>query len=479
MLFANARTACLLVPFFVTIGRGQEQPPEPPLPTNTEGVEAPGGESLLESLASRETVASSALETLSLSPGTGARRAVTWGPAGEKSVPLEDLLFLKLSGVVVRSSPLTLFLRDGCELVGSIASPSGLAEGGTAEVCFVNCPGLSKAPLRVLLDTLKGLLLHNSLGAPKGPEPEAAAAREPQPRVSTGPRSPASVRLRNEILRSRPRKDLLVFLEEGRAQGILDSITPEGIKFSSEGLGDIQVGFDKLRAVLLSELTDAGTKSPPKEPQVDGLVRVTLRDGTVLQGQLVEIQSKSLSITTATLGLLKTTLGDCVEIAFLGGRVSFLSDREPVRVEEHLPAAFTANSMPFQRDSSVLQGPLRIGGREYRKGLGVHSYSLLEYDLASNFTRFQAMIGLDESARPPGSRITGTEGFVIFRVRLDGRLLLEKPLSWRNPGEAVDLDVKGGKLLSLEVDCGKAGDASSIFNFALDRANWAEARLIR
>ena len=90
--------------------------------------------------------------------------------------------------------------------------------------------------------------------------------------------------------------------------------------------------------------------------------------------------------------------------------------------------------------------------------------------------------GLDDTARPEGDA-PGVEkdGAVVFRVKLDGKLLMERPMSWKDSPLPVDLAVTGGKRLSLEVDYGEEGADSNpaIERFALDRANWAEARLIR
>jgi hypothetical protein len=150
---------------------------------------------------------------------------------------------------------------------------------------------------------------------------------------------------------------------------------------------------------------------------------------------------------------------------------------EPKTVKETLGPAFT-DLKPFRRDASVLREPLRMAGREHRKGLGVHSYSLLEFDLAGQFARFQALIGLDDSARPRGAS-TGAEGSVTFRVRLDGKLLLERPMTWRDAPAPAELDVRGGKTLSLEVDYGGPADIRGIINCALDRADWADARVVQ
>jgi hypothetical protein len=67
-------------------------------------------------------------------------------------------------------------------------------------------------------------------------------------------------------------------------------------------------------------------------------------------------------------------------------------------------------------------------------------------------------------------------GAVVFRVRLDGKPLIERPLTWRDDPVPVDLDVEGGKVLALEVDY---GEGEGGFNPSLDRANWANARIVK
>jgi hypothetical protein len=118
-----------------------------------------------------------------------------------------------------------------------------------------------------------------------------------------------------------------------------------------------------------------------------------------------------------------------------------------------------------------------MGGTTRRKGLGVHSYSLLEFDLAAEFSRFRATLGLDDSARPEEAQPQGgDEGSVVFRVKLDGKVLFEKGMTWRDPPTPVDLSVEKGRLLALEVDYGPPEGG---FNLVRDRANWAEARVVK
>ena len=66
---------------------------------------------------------------------------------------------------------------------------------------------------------------------------------------------------------------------------------------------------------------------------------------------------------------------------------------------------------------------------------------------------------------------------VVFRVKVDDKLQFEKALSWRDPPVPLDVQVHDGRRLTLEVDFG--GEVPGSMNSTLDRANWAEARLVQ
>jgi len=305
------------------------------------------------------------------------------------------------------------------------------------------------------------------------------------------------IRLRGEIGSKRREKDEVILLQEGRVQGILESLDAEGARFGSDTLGDLKIGYEKLRGIILAEVdldpakddakkeADAGKESDAKRGDRDGerprrsLVRVALQDGSSFPASLREIAGGKAALDHEILGPLSAPLPEVTEITFLGGRTRYLSDMEPSQVREHLGPAFQ-KKMPYRRDANVLGDPLRMGGREYRKGLGVHSYSLLRYDLGGEHSRLQATIGLDDSARPYDSQSPAADvGHVVFRVRVDERPVLEKAMSWRDAPLPVDIPIAGARVLELEVDFGAVEGSGPGFNFARDRANWAEARIIQ
>ncbi len=108
--------------------------------------------------------------------------------------------------------------------------------------------------------------------------------------------------------------------------------------------------------------------------------------------------------------------------------------------------------------------PLRIGGRTYDRGLGVHAGSSLTYDLDDEFRRFTATVGVDDEV--------GDRGSVVFEVWVDGRLQHRSPTLTGAGGEhRIDVDVVDAEELRLVVT--DAGDGT-----VHDHADWAQPRLV-
>ena len=112
-------------------------------------------------------------------------------------------------------------------------------------------------------------------------------------------------------------------------------------------------------------------------------------------------------------------------------------------------------------DRSVSGTPLIIGGKTYRRGLGLHAVSAIQIRLHGAATRFTAMVGVDDVMRGKGS--------VEFVVRGDGREL------WRSgvmrggqAAKSIDVVLEGVQLLQLDVTDGGNGVGQ-------DHANWANA----
>lgn len=141
----------------------------------------------------------------------------------------------------------------------------------------------------------------------------------------------------------------------------------------------------------------------------------------------------------------------------------FLSDLTPVEsingwgpIEKD-----TSNGETAQGDGS----PIAIAGVSYEKGLGVHSYSTITYDLtARHYTNFSSFVGVDDSRSWRGS--------VSFEVYVDDVLLESTGTMFGgDPAKEISITLTPeNKTLRLVATDGGDGNSS-------DHANWADAKL--
>ncbi len=117
----------------------------------------------------------------------------------------------------------------------------------------------------------------------------------------------------------------------------------------------------------------------------------------------------------------------------------------------------------LERNRSVWEKPMQIGGKRYLRGLGTHAVSRLVYALDGKWRRFQAWAGADEATGPT----------ITMEVRVDGRSVWRSGLLTRGtPAHRLDVDVRGAKRLELLVGDGGNG-------IGADHADWADAVLLR
>jgi cell division septation protein DedD len=126
---------------------------------------------------------------------------------------------------------------------------------------------------------------------------------------------------------------------------------------------------------------------------------------------------------------------------------------------------------PYERNMSNGEGgagdggPIRVDGTTYASGLGVNSLSRLTYELGGRWSRFAAVVGIDDHIADGGS--------VGFEVWVDADLVYSSgTVTASSPAKKVSVDVTGARQLTLVVTDG--GDNSDA-----DHADWADARLIR
>jgi len=124
---------------------------------------------------------------------------------------------------------------------------------------------------------------------------------------------------------------------------------------------------------------------------------------------------------------------------------------------------------PVERDRSNGEAgagdgqTLTIAGTTYVKGLGVHAYSEIRYQLDAVCTAFTAVVGLDDEV--------GGNGSVVFSLWGDGTQIYNSGLlTGSSPGAPVSVPLHGIRELALIVTDGGDGPA-------FDHADWADVKL--
>ncbi len=116
-----------------------------------------------------------------------------------------------------------------------------------------------------------------------------------------------------------------------------------------------------------------------------------------------------------------------------------------------------------QKDQSIQNKPLSIGGKTFDKGVGTHAASTMYINIKGGSRKFSAYVGVDDE-------VNGNIGSVRFRVYGDGKTLFDSGvMKVGQAAKPVDVDLTGVKMLLLAAD--PTGDGVSY-----DHANWADAK---
>ncbi|WP_165073867.1 fibronectin type III domain-containing protein [Paludisphaera rhizosphaerae] len=108
---------------------------------------------------------------------------------------------------------------------------------------------------------------------------------------------------------------------------------------------------------------------------------------------------------------------------------------------------------------------ITLDGATYAKGLGAYGASDVEVALDGRYSRFQAVVGIDDDASGAGS--------AVFQVWADGVKLFDSGvLTLADAAASIDVPVAGNSTLHLMTTDGGDGSAS-------DHADWADAKLTK
>ena len=194
--------------------------------------------------------------------------------------------------------------------------------------------------------------------------------------------------------------------------------------------------------------------APADAPQPEGiLVRVHLIDGGRITLPLESMTADSILAGGAVIVRSQVT-----RVEFVGSHIAHLSDMQPVSFDA---VALFGKAPAWRADEMALGGPLVLGGRVYRRGVGVQAKSRIEYAVGRRWGRLLLVCGIDDAA--------SREGEATFRILGDGKLIHEVKQRRGQQPTVLRLDISGVDRLVLEALPGAS--------YTSDLCDWAEARV--
>jgi len=187
--------------------------------------------------------------------------------------------------------------------------------------------------------------------------------------------------------------------------------------------------------------------------------RLKLADGgSLLQGQLKSGTDSTLLLKTAYADEVAVPLDRVVEMWLVGGRAWYLSDLVPIRVVEESPWGKPGDPWvliwSYKNDRNCRNQPLALGGKTYRRGIGVHSKCELTYEVPEGYQTFEGLVGIDDRVAGKGESLVG---FAVsdVTIKVDEREVFYKRLGGSQTVTAFKVPVQGAKTITLIADYGE------------------------
>ncbi|RME80978.1 MAG: hypothetical protein D6785_09635 [Planctomycetota bacterium] len=358
---------------------------------------------------------------------------------------LGDSSHLPLTGVVKinyryrKRNPLFMGDRTIIALATGDILKGNLVKGGSLDIHF-EVKGFST--MKISLDYLRAVFFLQSLKTPK--------AREDYFR---------------KVMEEKKKKDILYLKKGGKIRCVIEGIYPQYIRYQLQGLGSRKIEVNKLLAVKIAPL--GGEFQKPKTHYGQFI----LDQGEILQGQILGLNSGSWQIKTFLGSKIALHTSRILEIYFYGGQFDYLSDLKPIQFK-YTPGIANLGSPPFtwKKDQNIFGHPLRLGGRIYPKGIGLHTKMVLTYSIDGKYTFFYGKLGFDDSVWEVKSSYQPKGRFRIFG---DGKLLYDSKVFQTK--KALDIQVSLVGVKTLTIDAGFPENQDDI----LGRLNLVDAYLVK
>ena len=282
----------------------------------------------------------------------------------------------------------------------------------------------------------------------------------------------------NTFLKRNSEKDNLVVAKRDGSgldflAGIVSKVTSENVEFLLDG-ETISVPAERVYGIVFGRLpgSQTGTAGP------DVSIQLTSIAGDVCNAKTMILEGDQLKAESAWGQMVSVPFNQLQKIDLSSGRIQFLAEM-PALVER-FDGIDPANSLfaglippdqqkllfgPQRNMTIERQSKLRLRGREFARGLCIHSRSELQWELKKQFSAMDCVVGVDDEVAFNGSHA------VLLKIMGDENLLFEKLIATSDDPLPLRLALDGVSKLTILVDF---GDGSSV----CDWLDIADARLV-
>jgi len=244
---------------------------------------------------------------------------------------------------------------------------------------------------------------------------------------------------------------------ERTIQGMIEGITGDQLSILFQNQSR-KISVARLNAIVMADL---GWNLAEERT-----ARVTLTDGSICLGSLQGVEANQLQLLVGSELSLSFPWNQVLEISFRSDRLVYLSDLEPVSVQQQ---TLFVIQRPWQRDRSIMGNPLVLRNQqqeliEFSKGLGTQAFTRLDFANTQDYRRFLATVGIAAE--------TNGKGDCLLVIQGDGVELWSSRVRGTDPPLEIDVDITGNRIISLIVHPGEEYDLA-------DHANWCNPRFIK
>ena len=261
-----------------------------------------------------------------------------------------------------------------------------------------------------------------------------------------------------------PKQDVVTLANGDSVAGVFMGVADQKLTIQAD-TGAVAVPLENIRRIAFAP-TAAPTVAAADNTRA---FRVRLNDGTLFTVADAQLDAEQFKVTLKGKNAVVVNLpmNAVLAVEQLNGPLSWLSSIVPTQSVQ-TPYFSGGQNWPARFDCAVDGSPLTFDGRIYDHGIGVHAYSKLVFPIDGQWAAFRTQYAIDSRRDQPRRWAD-----VTVRILLDDKLVHEeKQVRQGVISNAVLLELKGARTVTLECDYGDAGDTQG-------HLNWLQPALLR